>query len=107
VNQKIEESRNSGEIKGSLDTDIELTVNPSDFQLLNNLSTELHFFLIVSSCNLIRGDDLGVNITQSTFEKCARCWHRNDSVSKSLKHPELCNRCELNIDGAGEDRTFA
>ena len=107
VNQKIEESRNAGEIKGSLDTEIELTVNTSDFQLLNNLSTELHFFFIVSSCNLVQGDDLEVRIKQSTSEKCTRCWHRNNSVSKSLKHPELCNRCELNIDGAGEDRKFA
>jgi isoleucyl-tRNA synthetase len=107
VNQKIEESRNAGEIKGSLDTDIELTVNTSDFQLLNNLSTELHFFFIVSSCNLVQGDDLEVRIKQSIFEKCTRCWHRNNSVSKSLKHPELCNRCELNIDGEGEDRKFA
>jgi isoleucyl-tRNA synthetase len=107
VNQKIEESRNAGEIKGSLDTDIELTVNTSDFQFLNNLSTELHFFFIVSSCNLVQGDDLEVRIKQSTSEKCTRCWHRNNSVSKSLKHPELCNRCELNIDGAGEDRKFA
>ena len=57
VNQKIEESRNAGEIKGSLDTEIELTVNTSDFQLLNNLSTELHFFFIVSACNLVEGDD--------------------------------------------------
>jgi isoleucyl-tRNA synthetase len=44
VNQKIEESRNSGEIKGSLDTDIELTVSSADFELLHNLSAELHFF---------------------------------------------------------------
>jgi isoleucyl-tRNA synthetase len=107
VNQKIEESRNAGEIKGSLDTEIELTVNTSDFQLLNNLSTELHFFFIVSACNLVEGDTLEVRIKQSTFEKCTRCWHRNNSESKSLKHPELCNRCELNIDGAGEDRKFA
>ena len=107
VNQKIEESRNSGEIKGSLDTDIELTVSSADFELLHNLSAELHFFFIVSSCKLIQGNALEVSIMQSPFEKCTRCWHRNDSVGKSSKHPELCSRCELNIDGAGEDRTFA
>jgi isoleucyl-tRNA synthetase len=107
VNQKIEESRNSGEIKGSLDTDIELTVSSADFELLHNLSAELHFFFIVSSCKLIQGNTLEVSIRQSPFEKCTRCWHRNDSVGKSSKHPELCSRCELNIDGAGEDRTFA
>ena len=107
VNQKIEESRNSGEIKGSLDTDIELTVSSADFELLHNLSAELHFFFIVSSCKLIQGNTLEVSIMQSPFEKCTRCWHRNDSVGKSSKHPELCSRCELNIDGAGEDRTFA
>jgi isoleucyl-tRNA synthetase len=74
---------------------------------LHNLSAELHFFFIVSSCKLIQGNTLEVSIRQSPFEKCTRCWHRNDSVGKSSKHPELCSRCELNIDGAGEDRTFA
>ena len=95
VNQKIEESRNSGEIKGSLDTDIELTVSSADFELLHNLSAELHFFFIVSSCKLIQGNTLEVSIVQSPFEKCTRCWHRNDSVGKSSKHPELCSRCEF------------
>jgi isoleucyl-tRNA synthetase len=107
VNQKIEESRNAGEIKGSLDTDIELTVDSSDFQLLGNLSDELHFFLIVSSCNVVEGKELLITIKQSSHDKCTRCWHRNESVGKSSKHSELCNRCELNIDGAGEDRAFA
>ena len=107
VNQKIEESRNAGEIKGSLDTDIELTVASSDFQLLGNLSDELHFFLIVSSCNVVEGKELLITIKQSSHDKCTRCWHRNESVGKSSKHLELCNRCELNIDGAGEDRAFA
>ena len=37
VNQKIEESRNAGEIKGSLDTEIELIVNTSDFSALKEL----------------------------------------------------------------------
>ena len=107
VNQKIEESRNAGEIKGSLDTSIELTVGSSEFQLLSGLANELHFFFIVSSCNLIKGGDLAVSIKPSQHEKCTRCWHRNDSVGSSSKHPELCGRCELNIDGAGEDRKFA
>ena len=107
VNQKIEESRNAGEIKGSLDTSIELTVGSSEFQLLSGLANELHFFFIVSSCNLIKGGDLAVSIKPSQHEKCTRCWHRNDSVGSSPKHPELCGRCELNIDGAGEDRKFA
>jgi isoleucyl-tRNA synthetase len=107
VNQKIEESRNAGEIKGSLDTSIELTVGSSDFQLLSGLANELHFFFIVSSCSLIKGGNLAVSIKPSQHEKCTRCWHRNDSVGSSSKHPELCGRCELNIDGAGEDRKFA
>ena len=107
VNQRIEESRNTGEIKGSLDTSIELTASPEDMQLLVTIANELHFFLIVSSCSLLEGNTLAVSIKPSEYEKCTRCWHRNNSVGTSSKHPELCSRCELNVDGAGEDRKFA
>jgi isoleucyl-tRNA synthetase len=107
VNQQIEESRNSGDIKGSLDTSIQMTLSSKDFDLLNRFSSELHFFLIVSECHLIKGSDLSILVTQSKNQKCTRCWHRNDSVGISANHPEICKRCESNIDGPGEDRKFA
>ena len=107
VNQHIEASRNAGEIKGSLDTSINLIVSSQDFQLLNKLSSEVHFFLMTSECNVAEGTELMVKVHQSNAEKCSRCWHRNNSVGHSSKHPDICQRCELNVDGPGEDRKFA
>ena len=107
VNQQIEESRNLGKIKGSLDTSIEVVVNDDDFKLLNKVSTELHFFFITSECKLTKGSELSIKIKKSNALKCSRCWHRHSSVGKSSRHPEICERCEINIIGAGEDRKFA
>ena len=75
--------------------------------LIKKLASEIHFFFIVSECKIINGEFLKVSISKSSAEKCVRCWHRNKSVGSSSKHPELCNRCEQNLDGPGEDRRFA
>jgi isoleucyl-tRNA synthetase len=107
VNQRIEESRAAGVIKGSLDASIELILNPDDFNLMNKFESEMHFFLIVSECILLQGDTLKISISKSSSEKCVRCWHRNKSVGSNNKHPELCDRCVENLDGPGEDRRFA
>ena len=107
VNQSIEESRVAGVIKGSLDASIELVLNSDDFNLANKFASEMHFFLIVSECNILQGESLKISVSKSSAEKCVRCWHRNKSVGSSKKHPELCNRCEENLDGPGEDRRFA
>jgi isoleucyl-tRNA synthetase len=107
VNQSIEESRAAGAIKGSLDASIELILNSDDFNLMNKFASEIHFFLIVSECNILKGESLKISVSRSSAEKCVRCWHRNKSVGSSSKHPELCNRCVENLDGPGEDRRFA
>jgi isoleucyl-tRNA synthetase len=107
VNQSIEESRVAGVIKGSLDASIELVLNSDDFNLANKFASEMHFFLIVSKCNILQGESLKISVSKSSAEKCVRCWHRNKSVGSSKKHPELCNRCVENLDGPGEDRRFA
>jgi len=107
VNQAIEERRNVGEIKGSLDTEIDLEVGADDFMLLSQFLPELHFFFIISKCNLKQGTELHISVTQSNHEKCSRCWHRNETVGSVKAHPDLCKRCELNVEGSGEDRQFA
>jgi len=107
VNQNIEESRAAGVIKGSLDASIELILHADDFNLTNRFASEMHFFLIVSECNILQGDSLKISVSKSSAEKCVRCWHRNKSGGSSNKHQELCNRCVENLDGPGEDRGFA
>ena len=107
VNQGIEESRNEGVIKGSLDASINLILDSNDFELVNQFASEMHFFFIVSECTITKGDCLKVSVSKSAAEKCVRCWHRNDTVGLSKRHPELCYRCEQNLDSIGEERKFA
>ena len=107
VNQSIEEARTAGVIKGSLDASIELMLNATDFKSVEKFASEIHFFFIVSKCNIFEGEALKVSVVKSSAEKCVRCWHRHESVGSSSTHPELCNRCEQNLDGPGEDRKFA
>jgi isoleucyl-tRNA synthetase len=107
VNQSIEEARTAGVIKGSLDASIELILDSNDFKLIEKYASEIHFFFIVSECNILEGETLKVAVIKSSAEKCVRCWHRHKSVGSSSNHPELCIRCEQNLDGPGEDRKFA
>ena len=107
VNQAIEDARSSGIIKGSLDAYIELKLEEKDFELIEKFASEIHFFFIVSECVISNGDSFGVSVFMASSEKCVRCWHRHESVGSGKKHPELCNRCEQNIEGPGEDRRFA
>ena len=82
-------------------------LDSDDYNLVNKFASEMHFFFIVSECNILQGDSFKISVSKSTAEKCVRCWHRNESVGSNSKHPELCNRCVENLDGPGEDRRFA
>ncbi len=35
-----------------------------------------------------------VDIAKARGCKCERCWHYEVEMSKSQKHPNICNRCE-------------
>lgn len=107
VNQTIELERNNGNIKGSLDTEIDLRVPQSIYDTLASFSSELHFLFIVSECRISVGETLVCSISNSTHNKCVRCWHHHPSVGASELHPEICSRCIINIDGEGEERKLA
>jgi isoleucyl-tRNA synthetase len=36
-----------------------------------------------------------------------RCWHLRSDVGIDPRHPQLCARCVLNVEGPGEERHFA
>jgi isoleucyl-tRNA synthetase len=40
-------------------------------------------------------------------KKCVRCWNLRADVGSDARHPELCARCVVNIEGPGEERKFA
>jgi isoleucyl-tRNA synthetase len=46
-------------------------------------------------------------VKKSEQPKCARCWHHRADVGANAKHPEVCLRCVVNVDGGGESRQFA
>ena len=106
VNQSIEGLRNENKLKGSLDANVTISVNKEDKAILDKLGDELHFVFISSKASIKVGDTLEISIDQINEEKCTRCWHKDSSVGESKSHPEICSRCEENIDSDGEVRYF-
>ena len=106
VNQSIERLRNENKLKGSLDSNVIISANEEDKSILDKLGPELHFVFISSQASVIDGDTLSIQIDQMSDEKCTRCWHRDSTVGESKDHPEICSRCEENIDQLGESRSF-
>ncbi|MFI3179825.1 MAG: isoleucine--tRNA ligase [Methylococcaceae bacterium] len=119
VSKELEKSRAKGDIGSSLNAEIELYCNPELFDALNQLSGELHFIFITSNASVIADqfapDDViqteleGVKlkVIVSEYKKCVRCWHQRYDVGEHAAHPELCGRCEENVEGKGESRLYA
>ena len=102
VYQAIESERQKGVIRNALDAEIEITLKKDEYNSLKDLSEEIHKFFIASKCTLVEGKNEEIKIKASTYEKCSRCWHRE----KELNSDGVCVRCEDNIDGDGETRSF-
>ncbi len=115
VNKVLEAARVKGDIGSSLDAEVQLYCTQELYEQLSQLHDELRFVLIASKVELMLGDipasaqqtevpGLAVLVVTSTHEKCDRCWHRREDVDAELK---LCDRCNENINGAGEKRYYA
>ncbi|MFT5032814.1 MAG: isoleucyl-tRNA synthetase, partial [Bacteroidia bacterium] len=118
VNKAMEAARNEGVIGGSLQAEVTLYCDATLRATLAKLGDELRFVLITSATTLAplssasvakstELDNLEVTITASEGAKCARCWHHREDVGTIAAHPELCHRCENNIEGDGEQRFYA
>lgn len=119
VNKALEGERSRGVIGGSLEAEITLYANGELAGQLERLGDELRFVLIASAVTIVKEPPVGVaviatelegltlSVTKSSHEKCIRCWHHTAEVGQIEEHPELCQRCVDNVDGAGEVRQFA
>jgi isoleucyl-tRNA synthetase len=120
VNQAIEAARNDGLVKGSLSAEVALYADGPVFDALTALGDELRFVTITSEVTLHRLSDapsdalsdpacpqLSVVVSATSSEKCERCWHHRPDVGTVSEHPTLCARCVDNVEGVGEERTFA
>jgi isoleucyl-tRNA synthetase len=121
VLRELERLRVAGEIGAPLDAIVELYASPSVRAVLEPLGEELRFVLIASEAHVHPAESrpaealapasgnagLWIHVRPSQAHKCVRCWHKRDDVGSFAAHPELCGRCVVNLDGAGETRRFA
>lgn len=120
VNQAIEAARNDGLVKGSLSAEVALYADGAVFDALTALGDEIRFVTITSEVDLYPLSEapdgavtdsvcpqLAVVVKATESEKCERCWHHRPDVGSVSAHPTLCTRCVDNVEGAGEERTFA
>ena len=115
----METKRASGELKGSLDAEVELYASPELAKTLEALDEELRFVLITSEATVLpiiqapedvtagENPELCVRVAVATAGKCERCWHRRIDVGTHEAHPTLCGRCVTNVEGDGEIRRYA
>ncbi|WP_374287075.1 isoleucine--tRNA ligase [Pseudomonas fluvialis] len=116
VNKELENLRNSKAIGGNLQAEVTLYSDEALQQALSKLDDELRFALITSAATVAplaeapadavetEVPGLKLKIVKSAHVKCGRCWHFRADVGSNAAHPELCQRCVSNIEGAGEVR---
>ncbi|WXU00672.1 MAG: Isoleucine--tRNA ligase [Catillopecten margaritatus gill symbiont] len=118
VRKQMEEMRNIKAIGSSLDAEVDIYCDEVTYQALAKLGDELRFVFITSYARIhplsdktddcVKADEnTFIKVTQSTHEKCVRCWHHREDIGKNSEHPELCGRCVENVAGGGEIRKFA
>ncbi|WP_371364776.1 isoleucine--tRNA ligase [Pseudomonas sp. QL9] len=119
VNKELENQRAAKAVGGNLQAEVTLFAEDALVADLNKLGDELRFVLITSTATVaplatapadaVESDvpGLKLKVVKSAHAKCGRCWHHRADVGTHAAHPELCNRCVDNIEGAGEVRHYA
>jgi isoleucyl-tRNA synthetase len=122
VSKELEGLRSAGDIGAPLDATLVIHAGEPLARMLATLGDELRFLFITSGASVQlattaptggahgrspSGADFWVSVAPSDAAKCVRCWHRRPDVGSSGAHPELCERCAVNVDGPGEERQFA
>jgi isoleucyl-tRNA synthetase len=118
VSKVLEPMRVNGDIGASLQAEVDLFVDDALLQKLQPISEEARFLFITSQLNLKplsakNADAIAVEASASfiyakasAHSKCVRCWHYREDVGNHADDPELCSRCEINVNGAGEVRRY-
>ena len=119
VSRELERLRSAGEIGAPLDAEVTVFAPPAQAARFSALQDELRFLLITSQAQIVETDTptgsavpssaegVWIEVRPSTRPKCVRCWHLRSDVGSDARHPELCARCVVNVEGPGEERKFA
>ena len=102
VYQAIEHERKTGKIKNALDCELKLTLTKKVFSYAESVSSELSKLFISSGCEITCGEKEEIIVKKSNHEKCSRCWHRVEELDSD----NICSRCNSNMNGEGEVRSF-
>jgi isoleucyl-tRNA synthetase len=119
ISRELERLRAAGEIGAPLEAEVTLYATESEVARFAALKDELRFVLITSQARIVAtdtpmgdavpssADGVWMEVKPSTQPKCVRCWHLRSDVGSDPRHPELCARCVVNVEGPGEERQFA
>lgn len=110
VMKEIEAVRTAGQVGASLQAEVTVHAAGEKFAALASLGDDLRFVFITSAARAVEVSseaDEKISVTPSTYQKCGRCWHYRADVGRNPEHPELCGRCDDNLHGAGEVRSYA
>jgi isoleucyl-tRNA synthetase len=119
VARDLERLRAAGEIGAPLEAEVTVYAPAAQAGRFAALRDELRFLLITSQAHVVETDTppdatvptsepgVWIEVKPSSQPKCVRCWHLRSDVGSDPRHPELCARCVLNVEGPGEERQFA
>jgi isoleucyl-tRNA synthetase len=119
VARQLERLRTAGRIGAPLDAEVTIYAPAARARQFGALADELRFLLITSQARIVETDvpppdtvpshaeNMWIEVTPSTHPKCVRCWHKRADVGSDPRHPELCARCVVNVEGPGEERRYA
>jgi isoleucyl-tRNA synthetase len=119
VARDLERLRAAGEIGAPLEAEVTIYAPAGQAGRFEALQDELRFLLITSQARVVESDTppastvptsepgVWIEVKPSTQPKCVRCWHLRSDVGSDPRHPELCARCVVNVEGPGEERQFA
>src|SRR6204780_1723441 len=119
VARQLERLRTAGQIGAPLEAEVAIYASAEQAQKFSALRDELRFLLITSQARVIESDsppadsvpshaeNVWIEVKPSSHPKCVRCWNLRSDVGSDPRHPELCARCVINIDGPGEERKYA
>lgn len=118
VSKVLEPMRVNGEIGASLQAEVDVFLDDALLQKLQPVSEEARFLFITSQLNLkslsaktgqaiaVENSPVFIYAQASKHAKCIRCWHYREDVGNHSEDPELCGRCEVNVNGVGEVRRY-
>jgi isoleucyl-tRNA synthetase len=119
VARDLERLRAAGAIGAPLEAEVTIFAPAAQAGRFQALQDELRFLLITSQAHVVESDTpsastvptsepgVWIEVKPSTQPKCVRCWHLRSDVGSDPRHPELCARCVINVEGPGEERKFA